>query len=1838
MAEKHFIKGLFKDTAPIDQIEGSWRYARNAVVAAVDGAISNEGGTSLTGYLGDSSIFGTQEYKAIGAIEVDNDRTVIFVTDIVNTLDITGIVPSSEIGIWENNVYTVLYRPDVSATVLPHDLKLRETHPIQGTFKIDSKGDLIVYFTDDLNTPRAFNVARQQRSIAEGNPISWLYAIDPQETHANHIDLLNLFPSSGPVPRVSLEYIINLSDTPDNQSSNQSSIIEGGGLRTGVYYLALAYVDADFVATNYLTVANPVSIVPEFDHTRPTTRKSGFKDGGQTSKAIKWTVSNLNTDYQFIRPVIIRKMGGVKEAFQLNDVDLSVAIKAGIVYSGTEGSATSSVEEVIIDTTSYETAKTIRQLDGILYLGNLTGSKDVGYQKYANNISLDAVVHPIPDFDTIYATVDNFETGFGTKVVDMGYKVDETRSYRWAPNIFKYKGYTRDEVYAFYIAFVMNDGSMSYAYHIPGRKALSQELSVLPFEGESNEIARDLRDLSKQYSRNFHFYDYSDTVSTTLGMQYWENATEFYPQTDNFEVWNEYGILDSLKGSKVRHHHFPSNSNEKYKTILGHNSEHFESDGTSSVGGGIEPTGFTNVRESCDEDAFTEDDDSWATFQNLDYEYSGDLAAASAYFENGTFTALTDIQVSVKALLWFTKKNGNSTNQPVEARILRRIGGAVEDLFTTGEIPTNGFTNDYGGCWDQQDVAPLFLGEFTDGSATQSGWGEGGAEDYFQQPLEPYWANDYSGTTGCATPYINLSAGDTIQIECRYAGLKGDDIRMIGTWNQDDCPGTSGYDFNITGCNSISPATMHKMSYVSFFIRPQEDALLDTELYSDVKVSHEVQRLGFNLADIKIPRDIADIVQGFRIFYAKREHVNRRILGQSLLMPMQQHRAVIGICQEAQDATTPGLQTSAATMQVLQSLTSDPEEFYNVDPWPLASDEYPPYETIFNDQVGAYEHDSRGYKNFSFHDFTMLKHKGSIAGATHIKPEYVVVPYVWNGPGITQNRRMNTVIANVEADDGEPLIIKELWGYDASTCYPKEMYSVITMGVNYLNSRFEQEGTGSNSIFTYSYPRILSQKSKTYLLGDTIFRGQSLGFGGKLFNEFGVSCAAFGLRDKHELPTLSVNPDSPSGEASYRFGVYYPLASPMLVNENVDLAYDASDATDPWHRMQMYLINLHAFKTDVYKSLDSQTLVWTGFEVLGDELENFIFEADGSPNTFTNKYGVFDANYSIATLQAINNTPLYDTGIFGGDTFIARYAFASALKPSTPALPSKPKKAVHSVIVESTDNIAFRHMESDKSLYFPGTPVRDILRQAGSEDGDYSHFDNLTYNTDYSSVNDIRPAFPLPLKTVDQDDFSTRTHRSAKDDTTSLIDNFRIFLANQYKDLPKNRGELWSLASFNNLLYFHMEDSLFATKGKQSMGLSDGTQAFIGGGDIFEQEPDEVIQTEGGFGGTQSQWAVLTTRYGYFFVDVNARKVFLMGESMSEISGLGMRQWFNENLKFNLEDYGYSGYGIDNPIQGMGMHATWDPRYKRILLTKRDLVPTAFFIEEFESGVIRFDSGLSIYEVLMDDVWVPLPLSCEDHKYFTCDGWTISYYPALGVWGGFHDYQPYLYFNTSTDFYSFTDQYERSETLGALGLGTVFGNVGIWQHNVGNKGVFYQEVVAEETPFPFEFEVIHNEHKSDTAVLASLNYTLETFTPLGVNILDHGFTSFFLYNTFQNSGESMLDYLINIRRVGNNWKVNNFRDLAAIAVNTSPYYMSTAENVAGGTNMGTVTTSSIAAMFTVSGMSEVINAAYLDLNKNWNQKKKFIDKWVGIRLIYSNVTNNSLNLYSTNVSIRKMYR
>ena len=402
----------------------------------------------------------------------------------------------------------------------------------------------------------------------------------------------------------------------------------------------------------------------------------------------------------------------------------------------------------------------------------------------------------------------------------------------------------------------------------------------------------------------------------------------------------------------------------------------------------------------------------------------------------------------------------------------------------------------------------------------------------------------------------------------------------------------------------------------------------------------------------------------------------------------------------------------------------------------------------------------------------------------------------------------------------------------------------------------------------------------------------------------------------------------------------------------------------------------------------------------------------------------------------------------------------------------------------------------------------------------------------------------------------------------------------------------------------------------------------------------------------------------------------MMKDSLLEISSLGMREWFRQNLSFTMEEYRFTAKcGLDNPIKGFGYTAVYDPKFKRILLTKRELIPTKKFIDgwnantitlpcqSYPDGAIRYFPDICEYKkwgALKGGGcgWTDIPLTCAGigAPYFDCGGWTISYYPEIGVWGSFHDYVPYIFFKTSTDFYSLTDKYERpvwtAGTSIAYHAGTSFGNAGIWKHN--DKivhGIYYQEHMAVGGNIGytdwleqvvdhhlFEFEFIHNEYKAEDILTSSINYTLETFNQENISVLENGFTSFFIYNTFQMSGENVLEYLVNVRRVGNNWKINKFRDMAALATNTNAYYMSTNTNVTGGINVGTSTTSAVNNMFISSGMDKTINPIYLDLTKNWNLQRKFIDKWVGIRLIYNNISNNSLNLYATGIGVRKTYR
>ena len=174
---------------------------------------------------------------------------------------------------------------------------------------------------------------------------------------------------------------------------------------------------------------------------------------------------------------------------------------------------------------------------------------------------------------------------------------------------FRNKSFRRNEVYALYISFVLNDGTETYAYHIPGRHTLYKEHPTKPntFLSENSNIGGtqttwgNIRETFGFYPAEFGVNDSSSGVYQYIDtsmlnglvsqpntgapgsegngvlqnhMSFWNNRNERYPVTDDFIG----GIVTATGGASingaddhrndfVRHHKMPSNHNDNYSFL-----------------------------------------------------------------------------------------------------------------------------------------------------------------------------------------------------------------------------------------------------------------------------------------------------------------------------------------------------------------------------------------------------------------------------------------------------------------------------------------------------------------------------------------------------------------------------------------------------------------------------------------------------------------------------------------------------------------------------------------------------------------------------------------------------------------------------------------------------------------------------------------------------------------------------------------------------------------------------------------------------------------------------------------------------------------------------------------------------------------------------------------------------------------------------------------------------------------------------------------------------------------------------------------------------------------------
>lgn len=403
-------------------------------------------------------------YTLMGVIETDS-KPVLFSTDNSN----------SAIGYF--NPITKLYEPIVDDDRdiywgIDGKLNFSMDFYITGEAQRNYKGEMVIAFTDKRNFP------------------SFPYYLNCDKPNLTRIDDIRLSPFYIP-PTIEL---------------SESS---GGILDPGTYYVSGVYEKNDGTTTPHFEISEGITISPGTFNTT-------------SDKAILVTVTNVDTNYDFIRLTIISKIKGITTAVELSDAVSLVGGTLQIFYTGENLSETITVQEVLTPPAIYSKVGTFGQLNDSLYAADLEKEPDLDdLQPYASMVGVSWVS------ELIDATSPPLEHRNGTK-----------------------RSFMHQEVYALYIQYKKTRGGYTKSFTIAGLPLLPDDLVT------STEASTGGSPTSVPKYKIEDTIPIFDLATKTGKPGKWKNEIETYPNTDQFN--SSFLGGPDLRNQPVLHHRMPS--------------------------------------------------------------------------------------------------------------------------------------------------------------------------------------------------------------------------------------------------------------------------------------------------------------------------------------------------------------------------------------------------------------------------------------------------------------------------------------------------------------------------------------------------------------------------------------------------------------------------------------------------------------------------------------------------------------------------------------------------------------------------------------------------------------------------------------------------------------------------------------------------------------------------------------------------------------------------------------------------------------------------------------------------------------------------------------------------------------------------------------------------------------------------------------------------------------------------------------------------------------------------------------------------------------------------------
>lgn len=382
------------------------------------------------------------------------------------------------------------------------------TRPIAGVYSYNNNQQIVIVFWEGnaagANPPRKLNV----------DCLPFEVDVDCNLINPDDIVLLDLTPK---VNNIGLNAVVNQA---------------GGSLKTGVYTIFFSYTGQYYYNTNPLSIIDDNNLVDVH-------QIDGAESGSNSSKAIQVNLTNLNTSFSSFKLLVVYNDGVTISTFETDEIAIQDT-SAVYVITSLSNLATANLSNSLTPKLAFESVQAGSLIENDLYLANVNIAPIPDIQPYVNNITV--------KWDA-------------SERIDL---CDANDSFK-NPNVIALKRMFRsNEVYGLYLILNMDNGA-KYAYHIPGRSAVSYNGITPTLENDTVQAYLDSGFASHNINQaiavdpNGKLFQFFDTAKSNGIMGYWENQSEFYPDTDCFDIKDSDGnIIGTLRNQPVRHHKTPS--------------------------------------------------------------------------------------------------------------------------------------------------------------------------------------------------------------------------------------------------------------------------------------------------------------------------------------------------------------------------------------------------------------------------------------------------------------------------------------------------------------------------------------------------------------------------------------------------------------------------------------------------------------------------------------------------------------------------------------------------------------------------------------------------------------------------------------------------------------------------------------------------------------------------------------------------------------------------------------------------------------------------------------------------------------------------------------------------------------------------------------------------------------------------------------------------------------------------------------------------------------------------------------------------------------------------------